>query len=177
MKKVFIMILLGCIFFSVQGQNNTSKQKLTRKEKKELRLKQEEKTKIIIDSLINKRQFVLKINQLDGMMFELISVCSSINYIKVDSNVAISQFGSIGRTNVQGIGNSTTKGRITKFEVYNSEKSGWYQISMIISAQNSFQIRMNVSPLGIADAEVSTKNHMSLTCSGEIFELSDFAIF
>lgn len=176
MKKVFIVILLGCIFFSAQGQEKTNKQKLTRKEKKELRLIQEEKTKKYIDSLINTRRFILKATHLAGTINGPIAVSSSINFIKVDSNLTIFQFGSDSRQGRNGIGGYTTKGRITKFEISKNEKSGWHYVLLYIKTNTTYQVRINISPLGFAEAEINDRGY-KLIYSGEISEIKIGAVF
>lgn len=178
MKKVLIVLLMGFMFFSVQGQEKAGKQKLTRQEKKELRRQQDEDAKKIVDAIIEARQFVLEANLIKGKRGQTFSVSSTINFVMVDSNKAVFQFGSAHTIGVNGVGGATVEGKITRFDVNKREKSGSYFIRINISATTGFyEIRLEISSTGMADAQVTALSNKKIGYSGRIVPLSESSVF
>jgi len=177
MKKVLVVLLTGFMFFTVQGQE-VGKKKLTRKEKKELRRQQDEDAKKIVDAIIEARQFVLEANLIKNKSGQTFSVSSTINFVMVDSNKAVFQFGSAHTIGVNGVGGATVEGKITKYDVNKREKSGSYYIRINISATTGFyEIRLDISSTGMADAQVTALSNKKIGYSGRIIPLHESRVF
>jgi hypothetical protein len=156
MKKIIAILLLSTLFFTVAAQEK-NKKKLTREEKKELRRQQKEEAEKLVTAMIESRQFVLLADNIQSRQGRTFPVSSNINFVLVDSNEAVFQFGSVRLIGINGIGGITVEGKITYYDVKKYEKSGAYYIKMTISTSTGFyDIKFNISSTGVADAEVES---------------------
>lgn len=178
MKKLVVMLCLGLMVFSINAQEKTKKQKLTRAEKRELRQQQEEATKQVVASIIEARQFVLEANVIKNKRGDSFPVNSSINFVKVDSAIAIFQFGSAHTIGINGVGGVTVEGRINTFEVHKREKSGSYYIRIGIAAPSGFyDIQLSISSVGTTEAQVTALSNNRINYSGKIVPISQSHIY
>jgi hypothetical protein len=118
-----IAILLIIAGFLTTGnsyaQNNSS---LTKKQRKELRLKKKQmRMKASLESrkfysyLLNNKTFILEATQLYGPRGRMFSVTPSTNFFAVKDNKVIFQFG-LGSAGRNGVGGLTAEGFVNKYE-------------------------------------------------------------
>lgn len=178
MKKVIVVLMLGVFFFSAQGQEKSDK-KLTRKERKELkRIENIEKMKIV-DALVVSKHFVLEANTIKGKHGQFFSVNSSINFISVDQEKAVFQFGSAHMIGVNGVGGATVEGRINRYDVKKNEKTGSLNIVITISSSTGFyDINLDIYSEESANATVkTTSSNKRISYSGKIVSLSESRVY
>lgn len=178
MKQILIVLLMSMIFYSAQAQNKEDKQKLTREQKKELKIQRQEETRRVVDSIVELRQFVLEANYIKSKGGNTFSVNSTINFVVVDSVKAVFQFGSAHLVGVNGVGGVTVEGDITAYDMQKREKSGSYYIKINISASTGFyEIRLNISSGGMADAQITALSSNRINYSGIIVPLQQSRIY
>lgn len=172
MKKILIILISLFIVIAVQGQEKSKKQKLTREEKKELKKQQKEEAIQIVDSIISAKQFVLEANLLRGKSGQSFNVDYQLNFIKIVGDKAICQFGSATLVGENGFGGVTLDGVVKDFKANKNEKSGSYFIRMVISTTTGFyDISMDISPTGIANAIITAISNNKITYYGSIVPL------
>jgi hypothetical protein len=181
MKQTIIAFLMLFIALGAFAQEQEPK-KLTRKEKQEIlkleRAKEDSILRAVTDVIITNKQFVLEADQLRDRYGNMAFVTSNINFIAVDSNVAVFQFGSAHTVGINGIGGVTVEGRITSFKAKKNEKNGSYYIQFNISSNlGMFDISMNVSGDGRASATVNAMSRGKLNYSGKLVSLQTSNVY
>jgi hypothetical protein len=176
MKTILFVFVFAFVFVNTYGQNQ-EKKKLTRKERKELRLRLKEEKIRLIDSAINNRQYVLEADYIMNKKGESFSVSSNINFVCIDSSKATFQFGSTYLIGLNGIGGVTVEGDITSYKV-TKRKSGSYYIRISVSSSVGFyDISINITSTGLADADISTISSKRINYSGKIVPLQQSFIY
>ena len=167
---------MSAFVINIQAQDKNGK--LTREQKKELKRIQQEKEMRVIDSIIDLRQFVLEANYIKDKRGQSFAVSSTINFIMIDSAKAVFQFGSVRLIGINGLGGVTVEGNVTGYNVQKREKSNSYYIKINISASTGFyEIRLNISSGGMADAQVTALSSNRIAYSGIIVPLQESRIF
>lgn len=118
--KIILTVLLCSIMATpsliAQNQAKSSRQKMTRQERKEKRLKASLESRAHVFQLLKHRLFVMQANQLYGTSGVTVPVTPSINFFAVKGNKVIFQFGldgSLGGPN--GVGGMTAEGFIDHY--------------------------------------------------------------
>jgi hypothetical protein len=130
MKSIGIMLLVFMLLPAAYGQTEgTMDKKMQRRLLREERQKQREaelaETTVLIDKMVNSRQFVLEADYLSNQYGHRIMVNSTLNFIIVDSTEGVLQTASmsgVGGPNMMG--GVTAEGSITQYELSKSAKSG-----------------------------------------------------
>jgi len=178
MKTTAIISLALFMLFSVQLLAQNNDKKLSRKERKELRKKEEEKTKLEISKLLESRKFVFEADQIIDREGKTYLVNSSINFISIDSNKAVFQLGSAATIGVNGVGGVTIEGEITDFNLEKNEKNGYYYLVLKVTAKTGFyEIQLDISPLGTTKARITTNNYKKINYSGNILSFEQSTIY
>ncbi len=154
--KIFLMMLLCSAMVvpavSAQNEAKSKHQKLTKQEKKEMRIKASLESRKYIFQLLKQRLFVLEANQLYGRNGIMIPVSSSINFLAIKGNKIIFQFGLeegvIGRN---GVGGLTAEGFVDHYS-FNPGKTT--KKAMVVSG--------DIRPKGSGD-----QGHFILTVGNE----------
>ncbi len=178
MKTIVVLIIAFFLSTTIQAQENTSNNKLTRKEKKELKKKEEEKTKKEVAKLVESKQFVFEADQIIDRQGNIYPANSSINFIKVDSNHAVFQFGSAATIGINGLGGVTIEGEISNFKIEKNEKNGYYYIVLKVNSKfGFFDIQFDISPLGNTSARITTSDRKKIGYKGEVKSYDSSKVF
>lgn len=117
--KILLAVFLCCMMaapsLSAQNQAN-SKQKMTKQERKEKRLKASLESRKHFFQLLQARLFVMEANELYGRTGVMIPVSPSLNFLAVKGNKVIFQFGlDGGMMGPNGVGGMTAEGFIDHY--------------------------------------------------------------
>jgi hypothetical protein len=185
MKKCIILILMSLVVLSAYSQEENSvdsktTKKLTKQQKLEQRRTEEEATAKLVDLMVEQRRFVIEANYLSNQTGERIIVNSNLNFIVVDSSKITIQIASttgIGGPN--GMGGVTTEGSISSFEVkkIGKTKSNYAIRLFTMTTLGSFDIFLNISPNGNADASLSGTTRGKLNYHGVIVPIKKSRVF
>jgi hypothetical protein len=175
MKKIslffFLMFISTCLMAQDTLQKITPKEK-KKFEKEELQKKQFDKVyKILSDSA-----FVLEANYLtvDAKRF---IVNSMLNFILVDTSFSVLQIGSDAKLGYNGVGGSTAKGKITKYELTKNDERKTCLLQLMVSTMaGPFSISFDVSCSGHASAVISLKSG-ELIYEGNIIPLEESNVY
>ncbi len=178
MKKTALILsfILLCTITILHAQEK--KKKLTREEKKELKQQQKEEAIIATTQMIENKTFVLEADQLRDQKGGMAVVNSTINFISVNGDVAVFQFGSAHAIGYNGVGGITVEGKITSWDVTKREKTGSYYIKVNISSVSGFYgITFDISSTGMADATINTNSRHKLLYSGMAVPLLESRVY
>lgn len=162
MKKIFMIIVALFLVIGLSAQENTTQNEGTKSkkekkaEKEAMQMKQFEE----LFAMLNGKKFVLEADYLVTGTRERISVTSNLNFIMVDSNMAVIQVGKNVGVGGNGVGGTTAKGTITSWQIDKNEKKksfnirmsinttiGFFSVSMYIPTSNN--TTATITPIGI----------------------------
>lgn len=147
MKTIFLIMFALILVSGLSAQENTPQDQATKSkkekkaEKEALQAKQFEET----FALLNSKRFVLEADFLVTERGDRISVSSNLNFIMVDSNMAVIQIGGNVGVGNNGVGGTTAKGTITSWQIDKNEKKKSFNIRININSTiGFFSVSMNV---------------------------------
>jgi hypothetical protein len=155
MKTANLFLIFGFLWLSLSV--NSQDVKLTRQEKKAVRKAQMAENFVILDSLLNSRNFILEADFLLNKYGNRIPVTSTLNFVKADHSRGVLQTGSDVGVGYNGVGGVTAEGSI-----------GVWKLSKDIK-HLSYSLQFNLlSNVGIYDIflRVTADNHATATITG-----------
>lgn len=164
-------------FCLISHNINSQDIKQTRQEQKEARRAEMNANFQYLDTLIQRKDFVLKADFLENQYGDRVPVTSALNFIRVNSSNAVLQTGSNIRLGNNGVGGITTQGGIQRWKIVKDFKHlsyslqfgvttniGFYDVSMMIGADNHF--RATISGLTrdklIYDGHIESVNNSNI---------------
>ena len=166
-------ILLFVIGFSLISYNSKAQDvKLSKQEKKELKQTELAANYHAIDTLIERRTFVIEADFLQDQRGNRVFVNSVLNYILVDSLKAVLQTGSNDRAGYNGVGGVTAQGNIQNYKVVKDPKKLSYRVSFTVMTNvGIFDVSMDISADTNASATISGLSRGNLTWYGRFQNL------
>lgn len=180
MKKLFIILLISIISIPSFAQEN---EKLTRKERRELKKAEEAARSEALSKLlavaIDSAQWVIEAHTLADKRGSSIPVNSNLNFIAIEGKEAFIQLGSNSGLGPNGVGGVSVRASITRYEIKKNEKNGTYFITVFAqSALGSFDIRIDTSADGqIASATVQGNSSSRVRYSGQLVPVSHSTVY
>jgi hypothetical protein len=185
MKKFIVLILISLFTYNAFTQqeeavDSPTTKKLTKEQKKEQRLAQEASTAKLVEWMVEQRRFVLEADYLSNETGQRFVVPSNLNFIKVDSSEITIQIASnTGSGGPNAMGGITTDGTVSDYQVKRVGKTlESYSIRLFASTGAGFyEIFMNISSNGLANATISGLSSGKLNYHGEIVPLYKSRVF
>ena len=165
--------LLFIIGFSLISYNSKAQDvKLSKQEKKDLKQTELQANYYAIDTLIERKTFVIEADYLQDLYGNRVFVNSVLNYILVDSLKAVLQTGSNSRSGYNGVGGVTAQGNIQNYKVVKDPKKLRYNVSFtVMTTIGIFDISMDISANTEASATISGLSRGRLTWYGRFQNL------
>lgn len=165
--------LLFVIGFSLIPYNSKAQDvKLSRQEKKDLKQTELTANYHAIDTLIERKTFVIEADYLQDQNGNQVLVNSVLNYILVDSLKAVLQTGSNYRSGYNGVGGVTAQGNIQNYKVVKDPKKLSYNVSFTVMTNvGIFDVTMDINANTDASATISGLSRGSLTWYGRFQNL------
>jgi hypothetical protein len=184
MKKLFLLFLMSLVVLGAYSQtknsmHNKTTKKLTHQQKIDKRDAKEDSIAKIVDKMVNDRQFILKPTNIKINQGQITDTKSELSFLAIDSNritirmepnphmiPSTSYEHNQSFTDPNWLAHSWIEeviisGTISKFEVRKQKKSDkGYSISLdaITERSNSFNILINITRTGKANAIIDKKN-------------------
>lgn len=175
-------ILLICLCLFILYANNTiaqETQKLSKKERKELKKQQQiAQKKAILDLLYNK-EWVIEAHTVFDRYNQSYQLNPTINFVGVNGDEGAMQLGFDGLIGWNGVGGVTIDGSVTKYEI----KEGKEKQSPVANLRfqgrgiGSATINITVNTSGQATAKVSGDFGDRITFSGIIKSLEESTVY
>lgn len=185
-KSVYSLLIIifaaGLLLAPYRGysQDFSNEKKLTRKEKKEARKAQLYSNFSAIDTLLQKRTFVLEAEFLQGRYGDQIPVSSNINFIRVHSPSVVLQTGTnnyVG-TGYNGLGGVTAEGTLNNYEVTSDKKRLNHMVRFSTTTQvGTYDVLLRISADASATATITGLSRGSLTYRGNLVAPYNSRIF
>lgn len=172
--SLFLMVILSLITRNVYPQP----EKLSRKEKAELRRGELIINYQVLDTLLEGRKFILEADFLNDKYGNRIYVTPMLNFIKIDSLNAVLQIGSTSGLGYNGVGGITAEGSLKDWKLVKKPKelSYYLQFSTITNI-GVYDISMTVNADNYARATISGLRGGTLIYEGHLQTLRNSSAF
>jgi hypothetical protein len=148
--------------------------KLSKQEKKDLEQAVLQANFGAIDTLLDRKTFVLEADYLQDRYGYQVPVNSDINFILVDIKKVVLQTGNNFNSGYNGVGGVTAEGNIQNFKVQKNFKNLSYTISFsVMTNVGIYDVFMNIFSDGRAKATISGSYGGRLSWSGDFKNLYD----
>jgi len=172
--KTLLIICAILLFMGGLSAQESKKDKETKAEKV-VRIESEYQS---MARLIDDKQFILEADFRSDKYGMRFPTTSMLNFIKVDSALAVIQTGRNSGIGVNGVGGLTAEGRISNWKVSKDSKRKTFVISMnVMTALGPFDIFINVSASGNASATMSGTTSGKLNFQGRLISIPDSKIY
>ena len=170
--KILIVILtLGLLWISYEGssQEFSRDMKLTRKEKQEAKKAGLYENFKAIETLLDKKTFVLEAEYLQNRYGGYIPVSSNINFIKVDPSAVVLQTGSSAASGYNGVGGVTAEGGLNTWKVTKDQKRMNYTVFFTTTTNiGTYDVLLRIGADASATATITGMTRGSLTYRGNL---------
>ncbi len=172
--SLLLAVGIGMIPFNSNAQDV----KLSKQEKKDLEQSQLIANYNAIDTLIERKTFVLEADYLQDQYGNRAYVNSILNYILVDSTTAVLQTGSNYRMGSNGVGGVTAQGNIQNYQVTKDPKNLNYTVRFTVMTNvGIFDVLININANTNASATITGLSRGSLTWYGRFQNLYRSNVF
>lgn len=166
--RLLLILGFGLISYNIHAQDV----KLTRQEKKELKQAELQANFNAIDTLLQRRTFVIEADFLENQRGNQVPVTSVLNFIMLDSTKAVLQTGSNYRIGYNGVGGVTAEGNIQNYKVSKDTKHLTYTVTFsVMTNVGIFDVFMNISSNTNATASITGLSSGQLTWDGRFQNL------
>ncbi|HNR43272.1 MAG TPA: DUF4251 domain-containing protein [Bacteroidales bacterium] len=174
-----LFLLTALLLISVTGYSQDfGNEKLSRKEKKQLREAELNANYNLLNDLVTSRSFVVEADFLENKYGEKVPVSSSINFIMVNADEGVLQTGSNFRIGYNGVGGVTAEGTIGDYQVVKNPKNLSYNVKFhIVTNLGSYDIFLTVFSDFRARATISGVTSAKLTYTGRFEDLSRSKVY
>lgn len=139
MRKLMMMLVAMAMISAVAVGQEKEKvaEKLTKKELRKLKREEAkqafEKNKAYGMDLIADRDFVLKADRIYGKRSPIIVVDQNVNFIKINGDQMVIQYGLLSQLGVNGLGGTTFEGTISQLDTYDLGAGKAYNVRIQFS--------------------------------------------
>jgi len=175
MKRIVFILMLVITSTAVfaLGMDGTP---LTKKEKKTAEL---EKQYQLNKYMLENKDFVLQANYLENKYGNRFIVDRSINFVAVDSTIAVIQVGSdAARLGANGVGGVTAKGKITRWKLKENIKQRTFYLSMsVMTSIGVYDLQFTIGPSENTMALLTGITAGQLTFDGDLVPHSESSVY
>lgn len=181
MKKLsyYSGILILTFGFSLMTSLSYSQElKLSRQELKEAKKAALYANFQAIDTLLQRKAFVLEADYLQDYYGNLIPVTSTLNFIKVNGEKAVWQTGSNYYMGYNGVGGVTAEGDLNNWKISKDLKHMSYTITFGVTTDiGQYDVLLMISADNTARATITGLTNGRLTYQGNIVALYNSRVF
>lgn len=129
-------------------------------------------------NMLDSMSFVLEAYNLRDAWGNMAIVPSTLNFIMVDSSIAVIQIGSNSRIGPNGVGGVTAKGTVSGWRLQKNSKHKSFTVFMTITTPiGIYDVNMFVSANGKATATISGLSRGKLIYDGDLVPLSESRVY
>jgi len=175
MKKLILllMVVISATISFAGGQHDQSPMT-----KKEQRKAEAEKAYQLTKQMLENKDFVLESDFLQDKYGNRNVVSPMINFVAVDSSVAVIQIGSNRGLGYNGVGGITAKGTITDWKLKEDEKRNSFTLSMnVMTNLGMYDLHFNIGSSGNATARLTGLRPGQLTFDGDLVPIEESSVY
>jgi Domain of unknown function (DUF4251) len=174
LASLFLTIGLILISFNASSQDN----RISRQEKKEAKRDRQFYNFQVLDSLLERRSFVLEADFLENQYGNRIPVLSNLNFIMVDSTNAVLQTGSNSGEGYNGVGGTTAEGSIERLKIVKDFKNLGFSIRFtVVTNIGVYDVSMTINSSNYARATITGLTRGKLVYDGRIETLYNSGVY
>ncbi len=161
---------LGLIPYNSKAQDV----KLSKQEKKDLEQATLQANFNAIDTLLDRKTFVLEADWLQDRYGYRVPVSSNVNFIRVNTKNVVLQTGNNYNSGYNGVGGVTAEGEIQNLKITKNFKKLTYNVGFTVMTKvGIYDIDMYISSDGNAQATITGTTAGKLTWVGRFMNLYD----
>lgn len=155
------------------------KEKLSRKEKKELKKQQQIEQKQAILDLLRGKAWVIEAHTVFDRYNQSYQLNPTINFVGINGEEGALQLGFDGLIGWNGVGGVTIDGKITKYEIKEGKQKNSPTVNLRFQGRGigSAAINITVNSSGQASAKVSGDFGERITFSGMIKSIENSSVY
>lgn len=166
---IFLTLTLLWIPYLGSSQEFSQDRKLTRREKKEAQKAGLYENFKAIETLLDKKTFVLEAEYLQNRYGGDIPVSSNINFIQVDPSAVVLQTGSSAASGYNGVGGVTAEGNLNTWKVTKDQKRMNYTVFFTTTTNiGTYDVLLRIGADASATATITGMTRGSLTYRGNL---------
>jgi len=174
LSSLFLTIGLLLVSFN----SNCQDIKLTRQEKKDAKRIVQYANFQALDSMLERKSFVLEAYFLENQYGNRTPVSSILNFIKLDATDVVLQTGSNRNNGYNGVGGATAEGSLTNLKLEKDLKKLNFSLSFtVVTNIGVYDIYMTINSNGDARATISGLTPGKLVYDGHIESLNNSGIY
>lgn len=152
--------------------------KPSRQEKKDLKRAELNANFQAIDTLLERKTFVLEADFLQNQYGDQVPVTSVLNFILVDSSKAVLQTGSNNSSGYNGVGGVTAEGNIQSYKVIKEPKNLSYSVRFSVMTNiGIYDVFMTIGADTNAKATITGLSRGQLTWDGRFQNLYNSDVY
>jgi hypothetical protein len=162
----------------VSFHSNSQDIKMTRQEKKEASKIAQYANFQVLDTMIQRRSFVLEADYLENQYGNRTPVISTLNFVRVDTSNVVLQTGSNYRLGSNDVGGTTAEGSMQNLKIEKDFKNLCFSLSFSVSTNiGFFDVYMTINSDRNARATISGLTPGKLIWTGRIETVNDSRVF
>lgn len=178
MKKSILFLIVFSIAIGLSAQEDQKSRKEKREARKQQELAQQQANRIMQESWVDAKTFVLEADQVFGKKGQLFQLSPATNFVYVNGDQAVLQLSFNGLIGWNGVGGITIKGKITKYSYDAKNKNKPILVRMSIQGTEGFQdVTMWISSNGKGEAQITDIQGNRIRFTGNILSLEDSKVF
>jgi hypothetical protein len=169
---IILVMAISVNFVFAQGEEESSS--VIKKEKRKAEADKEYR---LTKQMLDNKDFVLESDFLQDRYGNRVFVNSTINFVAVDSVIAVIQIGSDRRLGPNGVGGVTAKGRISRWELKEDKRHNFTLSMNVMTAIGIYDLHLSVSPSGRATARLTGLRSGNLTFDGDLVPIEESNVY
>jgi hypothetical protein len=171
-----LFLIVGLFWISYSG--NSQDIKLNKQEQREAKRAEMYANFQYIDTMLERKDFVLEADYLENQYGFKRSVPSILNFIKVDSSNVVLQTGSNTYFGFNGVGGVTTEGRLERLKIVKNFKNLSYTLEFSVMTNiGVYDISMMINADRYARATISSMTRGTLIYDGHIVPFTNSIVY
>jgi hypothetical protein len=168
-KYISAIFLLAAGLLAIPANALAQDSRITRQEMKKIREARMEANFRVLDTILKRKDFVLKAEYLQNRYGDRIMVTPLLNFIKIEGDNGILQTGNNSGLGLNGVGGVTAEGTIGKWQIRPDAKRLLYTLQFSLSTNiGHYDVVMTVRPDGSSRATISGISSDKLTWEGHL---------
>ena len=179
LKYIAATLIILASVGGLQAQTKAERKaqrKLEKALKKEARALALEENRERITDLIHNQTFVLEATAIIDRRQNRFEVSPTINFVKIDGEEGVVQFGFNHLVGYNGLGGLTLRGRLSSYEVNSENPKGPITLTAVLSSTGligAATLNMTIADNGLARATIIGSFGSRLTFVGGIYDLEE----
>lgn len=178
--QLAIILTLGLLWLPGRAFSQDFQQdnEMTKKDKKEARKAELYANFQAIDTLLQRKEFVIEADYLQNSYGQRVPVTTSLNFIKVNNPEVVLQTGNNFANGYNGVGGVTAEGSLSNWKVDKDMKHLNYTVTFSTTTDiGTYDVVLRINSDGKAMATISGFSRGTLTYTGNMVALYNSRVF